>query len=630
MNDPDNLITLEEEKEARLNSCADLFPLIDVWEANPDIVPRLNKRQADKMRWALRRVVNLRPAQIKEMSIDNLADLDWLFSPIAQGKGVTHRFATRLCREIRKILDHAWKSKLWSCETFDRIRAWDFAIKLFEGHSKGCLGIVDFAIALGRYPDEFSDADTGYWELYMLCKRRSIETVDIELQLFRAVLRNSGVAGKFPKLNLKSRKPTAFSAKPAELRGQVPGQLKEIETWLLRPRVDDRPANFAQRPSSVKHLIAVLLELIGYRIHILKLACLSLLDVVNEEFIDSFIKWKLGKNLDLGQRGVVPDTLITALHRVVGLTSAYKQLFTDADYDWLGKLVRNIKRETQEQLTLTHEALAIAAKKIHEERSLPVLTLKKQFWLCHDELVIRWPLDLPWRAKNLAKCGLKKPFRAINVKHEPLPPLATLKYKLPTWAKMKHNRDPLAEFWWFSFGGNQTKTHVAFAGLIPLRLARLLEEYRILRERLFLDLAERALTDKGLAKRNITDPGSLFANRHFGAITVRNLLNRVSTLSVKYAGQRITTHILRDLYAGWGLGSGEKSEDVANALFQVRLDAFVVYTRTFNASNGAVRIDKHFGPPEDRLELNEEDEADQTLGRISKDRYDAIMKSLHK
>jgi hypothetical protein len=603
--------------------------MIDDWEANPNMQPGLNELQADKMRRALCRVAKLRPGQIEERSIDKLAALDWLFSPLAKDKDVTHRLATRLCREIRKVLDHAWELKLWTCVTFERIRAWDFACKLFENHSKGCLGIVDFAIALGRYPLEFSDADIVFWEQYMLCERRSILTIDIELQVFRAVLRNSGVEGKFPNLNLKSRKPTAFSAKREELRGQVPGQLAEIERWLLGARVADRPANFAQRPSSVKHLIAVLLELIGYRIHILKLPCTSLLDVINEEFIGWFIEWKLGKKLDLGQRGVVPDTLITALHRVIGLTSTYKQLFTDADYDWLRILVRNIKRETQEQLkarkrgriTLTHEALRLAAKKILEERSLPGLTLIKQFWLCQDELLIGWGLDLPWRGKNLTKCGLDEPFPIINVKHEHLPPLVTLKFKFPKWAKMKHDRDPLAEFWWYSFGRNQTKTHVAFAGLIPLRLAMLLEEYRALRERLF-----RTLADKG-----ISDPGSLFVNRHFRVMTVRNLLNRVSTLSVKYAGQRITTHILRDLYALKKLSRrGGKSEDVAEALFQVRLNATVEYTRAFNASNGAARLDKHFGPPEGRLELDEEDEADQTLGRVSKDRFDAIMKSLHK
>jgi hypothetical protein len=191
-----------------------------------------------------------------------------------------------------------------------------------------------------------------------------------------------------------------------------------------------------------------------------------------------------------------------------------------------------------------------------------------------DELLLKWLATLPWRQRNLRECRITGP--APNLFKAKVAPFSEI--DKPKWLLETEKTNPNIEVWQFHFGRDETKTGIEVSAVLPRILVPLLEEY----------LADyRSLLVKGV------DPGTLFLNREGRSISITEMTDRVSSITLRYGGNRVNPHLLRDILAfAWLKAHPQDYLTLSKLLWHSNINTTIrIYGSRYNESSGVCAME---------------------------------------
>jgi integrase len=149
---------------------------------------------------------------------------------------------------------------------------------------------------------------------------------------------------------------------------------------------------------------------------------------------------------------------------------------------------------------------------------------------------------------------------------------------LPSWAVEARKENPEAEFWQFHFSEDETKTGCTVDALVPRQLIEPLEEYL-------------STYRPHLLRGN--DPGTLFLNQAGKAMSLNQVTAVVSTITLRYAGRRVTPHKFRDAIArAWLKDHPQDYLRLSKLLWHANANEVIkTYGSLFNESSGVVSME---------------------------------------
>jgi hypothetical protein len=150
--------------------------------------------------------------------------------------------------------------------------------------------------------------------------------------------------------------------------------------------------------------------------------------------------------------------------------------------------------------------------------------------LVMKELLIRWILVLPWRARNLYSCRILGDHP--NLECKPLPYYE--QERVPEWAR--EMAKDATDVWQYEFTAAETKAKRIIRDVVPKELWTLLNDY--------IDHFRGDL----LRDRNRDHP-FLFLNSRGEPLGVHTLYCLICEITLQYGERRCSTKIFRDIYA---------------------------------------------------------------------------------
>jgi hypothetical protein len=355
---------------------------------------------------------------------------------------------------------------------------------------------------------------------------------------------------------------------------------KDIEekiAWKSDEYVKDRDAKWRISPASATNLRRILKGVCGYAEKQKGMTQIrSLQEVLVREVLDPMIDWLLA-------RGSQGRSIRSKMHHIHALLIQHPD-FNKKGHAWLLEKIARPPREARWKRSKRKNEHSLRYEKLCEVPvglEAAIASAKgavETAWLKHDLLFFRWTLHHPWRSRNLRECGLRRPAQ-VNLILEELPLDLQQALVLPDWAKRRLKRNPATPFLQFVFLEDWTKGKRMVQDLVARELIPLYEEYlRVHRPRLLGDGA---------------DPGTLFLNRELKAMSKNDVIALYGRLTEQYAESRSTPHLNRDSYAAHHLESGGSLVALQHALWHRDLKTTWLYCRRFNASHGAVALNRH-------------------------------------
>jgi hypothetical protein len=214
------------------------------------------------------------------------------------------------------------------------------------------------------------------------------------------------------------------------------------------------------------------------------------------------------------------------------------------------------------------------------------------------ELLMTWIVTLPWRQRNIRECRIDGP--APNLFKAKIPPFNDL--DKPDWVRLKESIDPAAEFWQFRFSPDETKTKRGIHCLLPRQLVDLLEEYlRYHRDNL--------LRGSG--------SDTLFVNHCGRPMNTQQMIDSVSTMTLRHADRRITPHPFRDIVAyTWLKENPRDFLTLSKMLWHADIKTTIeIYGSRFNESSGVVAMESWLEQRDAKVNLTL---ADSSPGSVRK------------
>jgi hypothetical protein len=546
------------------------------------------KRHISNARTAAKKIEQTLGVLAEFILLDDLVEVDSQLVACVEEKGIDHQSAVQYVCEKNKLLDQA-HAVGWTCEGYELRQSWRPIRAALEGHARGALGIVDAAIRSAVRPREYTEQPLIAWIQTQMGHGRSPLTVTADECNFRKQLRDAGLQKSFPGFDLSSKNPEAYTAKLSELDPRLRRQIETLIRFKTAEHVRGRDAKLAIRPPSARNLLRALLQLCGYAIHtpgLLHTKLTSLLQVVVPKVISPFIDWLLS------DRKCKKTTITSRLSSIHYLACSHA-LFGGRDYSWIRTRLNQIEKEPKHLLEerkkrkyVRYDLFASIPLKIRNERlGDKLLSPVELAWSIHDELFISWWLYLPWRQRNLRELAISGP-EPRSLIHEEIPTDLKHQLELPEWANNAWNRNKRREFWQFTFRADQTKGKRAVRDIVPREPLPLLTMY--------LKTYRPELVRAG-EKVGVRDPGTLFLNRDFGAMSNKDVLALLTRLTVRYTGTRVTPHLVRDIFSANFLEKGGKMDDLRKLLWQADIATTQTYCKRFNASShAAVCVDEYF------------------------------------
>jgi integrase len=184
-----------------------------------------------------------------------------------------------------------------------------------------------------------------------------------------------------------------------------------------------------------------------------------------------------------------------------------------------------------------------------------------------DELMIRWLTVLPWRQRNLRECRIAG--SAPNLFRAKVPLYSDI--DKPAWLLEAEKKDPNIEVWQFHFSTDETKTGVEIKAILPRPLVPLLEEY---------------LTEYRPLLINDTDPGTLILSGAGTPISINEMTNKITSLTLRHGGKRVNPHLFRDIVAfTWLMDHPRDFLTLSKLLWHSNVNTTLrVYGSRFNSS----------------------------------------------
>ena len=252
-----------------------------------------------------------------------------------------------------------------------------------------------------------------------------------------------------------------------------------------------------------------------------------------------------------------------------GLNESHGAVFVD---EWFKELER---KGTQNR--------HIAAKQLQSD-GLPII---KMGALKRDHLLLLWLTTLPWRLCHLRECRVGQKEAGANIFKD----VVAKNVATPPWVKQLIANDPKARVWQFQF--RLTNNGRTVRGVLPERLVGPLEDYL---EHWWPVLLGSSRCD------------SLFVNEAGRPLTLKGVIARVGTQSLRVLGRRITPSIFRRSFAEeWLRYYPEDYLVLSKILWHSDPETTIrLYGNAFNESDAAVCADNWLKKRESK-ELNATD-----------------------
>jgi hypothetical protein len=531
-----------------------------------------------RIRRTLLRVADYFGRPLERVLLSEIVDIDEDLIAFIDGLGLSHQNSVQHACDKNKLLRFA-RELGWSCESFRLRESWFPVQEALRGDSWGAGGIVKYALKNEKATWDFSDNDMLGWRQEMIAQGRAILTVEQEASVFRTRMRQATLQSQFPCLDLQNKNPAEYSIRSHEMPQTLWNDIEDIVRWKREVQVKGRDSKLAVGRRTGEKILIGLMEMSGFAINLMKLSIRRVRNLIVPKIVCGFIDWLLYER-SCGIAGI-----IAKLASICALTRVHP-LFAGRDYSWFRQKLNRLPREPRARLQkrkdmkcIRYEALAevpvrIRAFRVRSRGLSPVQEAR----LVHDQLVMSFPLHLPWRQINLRECGIQSP-AAVNLFEAAIPADIWNEVDPPLWAKTARKSNPHRKFWQFVFYEQQAKGRRVIRGLIPPKLVPLLRIY--LQRYRHLLIKER-------------DPGTLFLNRAGRAMTQDDMPTLMVGLTSKYIGHRLTPHVMRDIYSEQFLAKGGSVKQLQRMLWHRDISTTWRYCQRFNTSHGAVALDRHF------------------------------------
>ena len=136
-------------------------------------------------------------------------------------------------------------------------------------------------------------------------------------------------------------------------------------------------------------------------------------------------------------------------------------------------------------------------------------------------------------------------------------------------------KNPHEKFWQARFEEHETKTHIEVEFLLPRDLIPLLEEWIHI---------HRPILVHG------EDPGTLLVNSKGRRISIHQMARTIGELTLRFAGRRVTPHVLRDIFSVAYLEDNPKDYLTLSKILWHRSPKMVIetYGANFDESYGVL------------------------------------------
>ena len=432
--------------------------------------------------------------------------------------------------------------------------------------------ICRYAIRQGKAPSDFCDADLDEWEKRAVAHGRSYRYTKHAKGKFRHAIRDSGLAGQLSGVSFVLQAPpygVSLSSFPAKLRAEVEALLK----WKQEKFAPGRPRKQRLRPISARNLTAAITRLYGFVTRVQKRKVTTLVALVTEESVASFISWALD------ERRLKASGLTTSLGTLAAAIR-WNPKYAAQDFSWFRRLLSQV----QPDLESTKMSRKLSKYVAYEElERIPELMAanrdeaarvgsRRLALLVHDQLFLSFFLSLMWRQRNVRECRI-----GHNLFKAEIPPISSM--AIPAWARERIQANPRELFWQFHFSEDETKTGHEIRSILPHRLIPLLEEY--LQHHRPILLNDQSST-------------TLFLNRAGTQLADHEVTDLMSTLTLRYAHRRVTPHLFRDIFAFcWLAQHPEDYLTVSKVLWHRDINTTLrTYGSRFDESHGLARVEE--------------------------------------
>jgi hypothetical protein len=466
-----------------------------------------------------------------------------------------------------------------------------------KGKSKGCIGIIEFAIKHGRTPKRFTPKLMEAWKQHMLGLPRSLLTVQVEECHFRTRLRLAGLKSLFPKFKLMSKNPEKyrFRLRDRLLQIELPDLPEPLRTEILEvirwktadEDLDDRDADLMIRPVSGERLLKTFVELYSYAAKTLGFGEITdLHQLLSEEIICGFIDWlqEIGDN---GKPRCKQTSILSNLGSICYLTETYPKL-KDGDYGFFRAKLNTLRAEEGGQVQARKldgvpdfESVASIADKILALREGPdKLDDLEIGFLLNDALIFMTSCVNPHRSRNIREAAVVGPHEQLNIFETEITAELLSQIKLPVWAKELRDKDPRTKFLVYHWVECKTKAGQEVWELFPKEALGLFREFVGYYRPLIL-------------RKYSSNATSLFLARNGRQLTQKSLLNLIARTSVRYTGKRMTVKLFRDLVSAHMLSTGSSLDEVAERLWHLDPNTTTVryYIGCYNASDAVLALE---------------------------------------
>jgi integrase len=518
---------------------------------------------------------------LKEIKMDDIFDKDKeLVSHIE--KELTHDYALKCVRDRREFLE-ATSELCWGNLNFARRLSWKPVRAALRGRNTPARMIVVFAERINKSTEELTSSDLEALKQEKLDKHVSIGYLEQAESAFRRIARGPELRSFFPNLNLESRSPSYYGLLFPDMLPRLSEEILGIEKRKLTVPADYGYAVHCARPTTAKNLRKTLCQLCAiYERDPKRGKCESVLQAITKGNIEEAVRWWIE------ERKCNPRSIVTKLYGVHFMTQN-DELFKDhkKEYDWLSSLVRRIPKESvsareaheaqKAAKYVSPEELAQLPELIHAERA--GRSGKRLGFIVMEETIASLLIDLPLRRRNLCESEIEEE-ETWNIFEKELTRKVRVQCEIPEWADKAFRKNSRQKFWQYFYREGEMKGRNSVRGLVPLKAAEHLSEY--------VHEYRGDLIDK-------SNPStSLFVNHAGRTLTGNNLYNLINRLTMRYLNKKINPHFFRNLFVAHQLSLGECVTSVAERLFQKSTRTTEIYSRGFNASNGAVAVDRFF------------------------------------
>ena len=440
----------------------------------------------------------------------------------------------------------------------------------------GCTGIVLYAIGKGKSPSQLTDRDLEDWLMWLVQSGRAHNYAQQRVWHFRRSIVKAGLASEFPMISA-ARQQQQLAKPVASMPDPMRPQIQELLRWKQAKRADKRRKKGRVRAVTAEIVEKGLCRLYGYATGVLEKSVATLLDLVAEDIVKPYVDWCLDDK----------DLKPVSLSWLSNLRSWLKQHpdFKHNDYEWFDELVNGIEpepesasRDRKDKKYISWNDLAKIPDLIARDRKRTdpskVQVIAKLF---HDELLMRWILEMPWRQRNLREAELEGG-EEPNIFRDRLDRYTSQVVK-PEWVNEELAQNPDATFWVIHFRPHETKAKNEVRAVLSRRLASMLEEYVVqYRPVLVGDVDEH----------------TVFLNRAGRPMNVRQVNTLVGNLTMRYLGRRTTPHLCRDSFANnWLDLHPEDYLTVSKALWHSNIQTTLkYYGRFFNESSAMKKIEE--------------------------------------